>query len=278
MLPFLDPVRATIDPDARAFCALSGATERRQLSNFVKGVKALGLWSNMVCWPMRSAQNAGTGTTVYSLGGLGTYNGTMVNGPTWGASGINFTSGTQSVSYSAIPAASAISANGGYTSFSCLNFISRSSSSSNWWHLLNSGTNSIAGGQLYTDAGGENLRLASATNSTGQRFTNQNLSTGSVVGAGAKTLVGVLRTDSTGFSVLDTAAASSSVSTFGSSVPPPYLDGAGNGALFAAIGPSVSVSVNLAIVMFALKPITTLEAVSLRDLYKSTLGAGLSLP
>jgi len=44
----------------------------------------------MVCWPMRSAQNAGTGTTAYSLGGAGTYNGTLTNGPTWGSSGIFF--------------------------------------------------------------------------------------------------------------------------------------------------------------------------------------------
>jgi hypothetical protein len=44
----------------------------------------------MVCWPLRSAQNAGTGSTAYSLGGLGTYNGTLVNGPTWGADGLSF--------------------------------------------------------------------------------------------------------------------------------------------------------------------------------------------
>ena len=44
----------------------------------------------MVCWPLRSTQNAGIGDTVYSLGGLGTFNGTRVNGPTWGVDGVNF--------------------------------------------------------------------------------------------------------------------------------------------------------------------------------------------
>jgi hypothetical protein len=44
----------------------------------------------MVCWPLRSSQNAGTGSTAYSLGGLGTYNGTLINGPTWGEDGLNF--------------------------------------------------------------------------------------------------------------------------------------------------------------------------------------------
>jgi len=44
----------------------------------------------MVCWLLRSTQNAGTGTTAYSLGGLGTYDGTLTNGPTWGADGVVF--------------------------------------------------------------------------------------------------------------------------------------------------------------------------------------------
>jgi hypothetical protein len=77
------------DADATAFAAASGATDVSGLSAFVKGVKELGLWSNMVCWPLRSSQNAGTGTTAFSLGGLGTHNGTLVNGPTWGTNGID---------------------------------------------------------------------------------------------------------------------------------------------------------------------------------------------
>jgi hypothetical protein len=86
-LPFT--VRRT-DPDAAAFCARSGASDRAALSAFVRGVKDLGLWESMVCWPLRSTQNAGTGTTAYSLGGLGTFNGTLVNGPTWGVNGATF--------------------------------------------------------------------------------------------------------------------------------------------------------------------------------------------
>ena len=85
------PAGSRLDADAAAFAAASGATDVAALSEFVKGVKALGLWNSMVCWPLRSSQNAGTGTTAYSLGGLGTYNGTLVNGPVWGADGITFT-------------------------------------------------------------------------------------------------------------------------------------------------------------------------------------------
>lgn len=85
--PFL---ASSFDADARAFINASGATDRAEINHFVKGIKRLGLWNSMVCWPLRSSQNAGTGSTAYSLGGLGTYNGTLVNGPTWGADGIAF--------------------------------------------------------------------------------------------------------------------------------------------------------------------------------------------
>jgi hypothetical protein len=83
------------DPDASSFFTTASVTDntaKLQLQAFVLGVKQLGLWSSMVCWPLRSTQNAGTGSTAYSLGGLGTYNGTLINGPTWGADGVTFAS------------------------------------------------------------------------------------------------------------------------------------------------------------------------------------------
>lgn len=86
-------IRNPLDRDAREFIGRAGVSDaaaRLQLNEFVRGVKQLGLWDSMVCWPLRSTQNAGTGTTAYSLGGLGTFNGTLVNGPTWGADGVAF--------------------------------------------------------------------------------------------------------------------------------------------------------------------------------------------
>jgi hypothetical protein len=85
---------ASFDQDARVFINASGATDRAAVNYFVKGIKRLGLWSSMVCWPLRSTQNAGTGSTAYSLGGLGVYNGTLVNGPTWGVDGVDFSAAT----------------------------------------------------------------------------------------------------------------------------------------------------------------------------------------
>jgi len=88
-------VAASFDADARAYINTSGATDRAAINHFVKGMKRLGLYSSMVCWPLRSSQNAGTGSTAYSLGGLGTYNGTLINGPTWGADGVTKTGANQ---------------------------------------------------------------------------------------------------------------------------------------------------------------------------------------
>jgi len=86
-------IATSIDSDVAAFIAASGATDVAGLDAFVRGIKDLGLWDSMVAWPLRSSQNAGTGTTAYSFGGLGGYNGTLVNGPIWTDDGVNFLTG-----------------------------------------------------------------------------------------------------------------------------------------------------------------------------------------
>ena len=72
----------------------SDIKDKRSVFNFVEGIHDLGLWDSMVCWPLTSSQNAGVGNTAFSLGGLGTFDGTLVNGPTWGADGITSTGGS----------------------------------------------------------------------------------------------------------------------------------------------------------------------------------------
>lgn len=71
-------------------CNITAATPRKQLRDFAYGVDELGMWNSMVCWPLRSSQNAATGDTMFSLGGLGTFDGTMTNGPVRGADGMEF--------------------------------------------------------------------------------------------------------------------------------------------------------------------------------------------
>jgi hypothetical protein len=78
------------DVDGDAYLARAGVTDplgRCEVLWFVRGMKALDLWRSMVCWPLRNYQNAGTGATVFSLGGLGIFNGTLQNSPVWNSDG-----------------------------------------------------------------------------------------------------------------------------------------------------------------------------------------------
>ena len=86
-------------------CNITAALPRQQIYEFSRGVNNLGLWTSMVCWPLRSSQNAATGNTMFSLGGLGAFNGTMANTPTRGADGMVFTDHTnQHISTALTPA------------------------------------------------------------------------------------------------------------------------------------------------------------------------------
>ena len=83
-------IRDSLDSDALKFCQQSGASEKVALSFFVRGVKQAGLWDSMVCWPLRSSQNAGAGNVAYALGGLAGQNLSLFSSPGWGANGISF--------------------------------------------------------------------------------------------------------------------------------------------------------------------------------------------
>ena len=72
-----------------AFAAESGATDLTGLTNLVVYLKQENLYDNFVIYPMKSAQNAGSGSTVYSLGGLTTVDLTIVAGAPWTSAGID---------------------------------------------------------------------------------------------------------------------------------------------------------------------------------------------
>jgi hypothetical protein len=61
---------------------------RQLIIDFAQGIDRLGLWNSMVCWPLRSSQNAASGTTAFSLGGLGRFDGTLIGSPSRGANGL----------------------------------------------------------------------------------------------------------------------------------------------------------------------------------------------
>lgn len=72
------------DVDTQVYFNRVGAnipeSEKPHIDAFVRGCKKLGLWQYLTCWPLINSQNSGT-LTVYSLGGAGTVDGAIQNGP-----------------------------------------------------------------------------------------------------------------------------------------------------------------------------------------------------
>ena len=102
----------TYDTDAAAYFTTASVTDlatKDRINNWVVGMKALGLWTGLVCWPLRTGQNAGSGTTIYSLGGLGSFPGTLVNSPTFGPLGIKFAASGSKMTTAVSVAASPVS-------------------------------------------------------------------------------------------------------------------------------------------------------------------------
>ena len=84
----------TMDRATQEYRFRSGAKNTYWIDQLVKYVKAQGLWDAFRLYPFMDRTNAGTGATAYGLGGLTTNEMTLVNGPTWGASGLAFNSGS----------------------------------------------------------------------------------------------------------------------------------------------------------------------------------------
>jgi hypothetical protein len=86
-------IKPTADLDAVAYIGRSGITNvsaQNDINQFVLEMKNVGLYNNMFCYPLRSTHSKGSGSTAYSLGGLGEYNGTIANSPAWGVDGLTF--------------------------------------------------------------------------------------------------------------------------------------------------------------------------------------------
>jgi hypothetical protein len=65
-------------------------TDIYSVDQFVRGIKDMGIWKNIIFWTFRANQNAGSGVTAYSFGDLGSYNGTLTGSPIpiWTANGL----------------------------------------------------------------------------------------------------------------------------------------------------------------------------------------------
>jgi hypothetical protein len=251
------------DADATAFAAASGATDVSNLSAFVKGVKELGLWSNMVCWPLRSTQNAGTGTTAYSLGGLGAYNGTLVDGPSWEADGIDFVAASSTHitttldvqnlrQFTAMVAANQTSQVGAgdammaaWGATSNTNYFILRKTAANVFNAL---TRSAAATRQTSTAGGVITTGAWLMHGWGTQGANMVPTTNGTAGTSIAFLP-----DETGSSTVN----------IGVLIPP--SNASYNGTIASAI-------------LFKDAELTTAQQLSVYTLYKTTLGTGLGLP
>lgn len=238
-------------------CNITATTPRQQIRDFAAGVNDLGLWNNMVCWPLRSSQNAGTGTTAFSLGGLGTFNGTLVNGPTWGADGIDF-DGSKEIT------TSGLTHNSSTTSSTIIAVVSPTTTASGAYIIA----------QAYGAGGGVRLRQDSA---------NYGLSN-------------LLSTGTQGAVLSITASASNNVRAFlaasFASTPEQFVvvDGTQSSTATASLfnGTTDSFKIGLAAanfngtISFVLHSVGSAysfaQTQSLRNLYRNTLGTGLGLP
>jgi hypothetical protein len=253
------------DADATAFAAASGATDVAALSAFVKGVKELGLWSNMVCWPLRSTQNAGTGTTAYSLGGLGTFNGTLTNGPTWGVDGIDFDGTNKSVQI-----ADEVSLRNTRTVFAAF----RPNSNAYNQVLFSYATVLADGAYAYLVFDGQNFGAITqgfkmALTRGGVQSVNSNGSR--TIGLGTFRTGGYTATDST-----DNVFINGSLESGGARTGLSALNATGNPTtrqLFGASSDMVG-----AFVFVSTTTLTNQQFADLTTTYKDTLGQGLGLP
>jgi hypothetical protein len=244
-------------------CNITDPLPRKQIRDFSAGVNDLGLWNSMVCWPLRSSQNYGSGTTAFSLGGLGTFNGTLVSGPTWEADGITFVAASSTHitttldvqnlrqftamvaanQTSQVSAADTMMAAWGATTTANY-FILRKTAA----NVFNALTRSAAGTQQTSTVGGVITTGAWLMHGWGTQ--------------GANMVPTINGTAGTSIAFLPDETGSSTVN-IGVLVPPsnsPY-----NGTIASAI-------------LFKDAELTTAQQLSVYTLYKSTLGTGLGLP
>ena len=262
-LPFT--VRRT-DPDAAAFCARSGASDRAAVSAFVRGVKDLGLWESMVCWPLRSEQNAGTGTTAYSLGGLGTFDGTLTNGPIWTADGVSFDGSNDYI----ITPLEANDYPNGLSELVVFNAPTDTGSFSMFFG--DEGAQLGEHATMIRRSAGDNLANL-ATDFTGARANaNQAITFGQWNAVHARIVAPTI------FLSVN-AAAETSATTSGTFTPTTSTaDRVGFGARDKALTPNLHAKMTAAFGAFWGSGTSATQMQSVKALYRQTLGTGLSLP
>lgn len=85
------PALATSCEYFNKLASVSSNNRDTTVHQFVNGIHDLGIWDNFICWILKSSQNVGYGVNVYSIGGLGNYDGILTSPGAWGIGGITST-------------------------------------------------------------------------------------------------------------------------------------------------------------------------------------------
>ena len=236
-------------------CNIQSEAARKQLFDWSTGIYTLGLWNSMVCWPLRSSQNAGVEDKVFSLGVLGRSHATLVNIPTRGADGIALNGTNQYINSNFIPP----------MNDNCYYFTVARRTGGAYGDVIASGNNEQFIFTPRTDGGGVvgvfDTTFRGSTNAdTSTSFTARSLFKNSTNGT-----KGYLNT--TQYVNLSYSAPFNTAAT-------PLLFGARNLA-----APGIFLTGDISFVM-AIRDITADEAfnTAIYNLYKNTIGQGLSLP
>jgi len=251
-------LRSGQDPDALAYFARAGIASgdsRRLISDFVRGIKSLGLWNSMVCWPLRSSQNASTTLTARSLGGLGAFDGTIagVSASAWAANGLTLN-------------------NNGYISFPTMSDFS-SGLTTGSVHSVTS-ISGLNRGMSFDSSGVQGGGMF-APWSNGQIYWDcLDVATGRLnVASGASADTYYMWTGSSnGTSIYRN---SSRLATGG---PTGNLANTFNPIQFGRVGNSISFDGNVSFAFLLRTGLTQTQVASFYSQYSSTLGLGLALP
>jgi hypothetical protein len=238
------------DVDGDAYLARAGVIDpigRCEVLWFTRGMKALNLWNNTVCWPMRNYQNIGTGATVFSLGGFASNSGTLVNSPGWSNDGITSTAIGQCMT-STLPLLGILTTIASYkvnVDPGASRRIISTSSGGSWF-----GTNMVGSGELFGTNGSVTFGFG-----TGLAINTQTFD------------AAIFGSSTTGFR-------NKTIGTTTTGLFPAAGDG--NIGLFRPNTTFINATVSLMIA--ANSQLLTSQLALLNDLYKLTLGNGLGLP
>jgi hypothetical protein len=153
-------------PTIAAFIAASGATVTTAQSNLELYLRQQNLLTSSRFFPEKSAQNAGSGSTLYGWGGLTSNDGTLVNSPSWGSGGISLNGTNQYIEIadfldsSTLTVFSRVDISGSLSSNGCIASQFETATNDRSWHLsyahlagylniLRSSNGEVSGREIY---------------------------------------------------------------------------------------------------------------------------------